>query len=347
MISDRFFYDGKSTLKLNKIQIQTKNQLENKLNMNHYEMIKVQCIVCDSENFEPLSEKDRYGLKIHVVICTSCGLVQTNPRMKEKNYEEFYDKEYRALYSQKNSFPTEDFFQDQYRRGSVIYNYIKQLIGIDLKDKFVVEIGCSAGGILQYFKDKRNKVFGVDFDSKYIEFGKQKGLDLAIGNLEQLSSGKKPDLVIYSHVLEHVFNPVNELKTLQQFLHKDSLLYVIVPGIKHLHLSYDQDFLKYFQNAHLYHFTLDSLRNCVTKSGYDFIGGNEVCHTLFRSGTPTNNFLNTYESTINYIQKIEKIRNNPFNRYNFQYKVLSLITKLLVLTHSTSLAQSIYFRIKK
>ncbi len=280
-----------------------------------------------------------------VVICKNCGLIQTNPRLSESNYFEFYENEYRPFYHSRD-VPTEEFFLKQYNHGKLIYEFLQNITKDEIKNKFIVEIGTGAGGILQYFKEKNNEILGLDLDSNYIKFGNQKGLNLVIGTIEYLSKVKKPDVVIYSHVLEHISNPVNELNMLQKFLHKNSLLYVEVPGIKHLHLSYKQDFLKYLQFPHLYHFTLNSLHNCLKKSGFELIAGNEIIQALFKIGNIQKSYSNEYDSNISFLKNLEKIRTSPFNIHRLRYKIFAVITYFLGLTKTKHLAQSIYNKYK-
>jgi len=51
----------------------------------------------------------------------------------------------------------------------------------------IVEIGCGAGGILQYFKEKGNDVYGVDLGSEYIEFGRANyNLNIGTGTIDNV-----------------------------------------------------------------------------------------------------------------------------------------------------------------
>lgn len=345
MLSKRFYQDNKSILPLTKNQLNILKSIETKIEENHYTFKKINCVVCDFDNFEELSEKDRTGLTMSVVICKNCGLIQTNPRMSEINYLEFYENEYRPFYHSRD-VPTDEFFDNQYKHGKLIYEFLSNAIKEDIKDKFIIEIGTGAGGILQYFKEKDNQVLGIDLDSNYITFGKQKGLNLVIGTVEYLSKIKKPDIVIYSHVLEHISNPINELNKLKKNLHENSLIYIEVPGIKHLHLSYKQDFLRYLQFPHLYHFTLNSLFNCLKKSGFELIAGNEIILSLFKVGKIQNSYSNEYNSNMHFLTNLEKIRSNPFNIHRLRYKIFAIITYFLGLTKTKHLAQSIYNKYK-
>ena len=65
MLSKRFKYNEKSVLKLNEIQIRMKNQIEKKIKKDIYSFKEVPCCICGGNNFETLSEKDRYGVYIY------------------------------------------------------------------------------------------------------------------------------------------------------------------------------------------------------------------------------------------------------------------------------------------
>ena len=118
MLSKRFKYDEKPIIGLNELQIRMKKHIERKIKEGVYSSEEVPCCVCGGKNFEILSEKDRYGLYVPVVICKDCGLIQTNPRMTQEAYNQFYELEYRKLYMGYDS-PPDDFFKSEYKHGGV------------------------------------------------------------------------------------------------------------------------------------------------------------------------------------------------------------------------------------
>jgi len=338
MLSKRFFYDGKAVLPLNNIQLKYKKQIENKIKTKKYIFESISCIVCDSNNFEKLAEKDRYGLPMNVVICKTCGLIQTNPRMNFDSYNEFYNEEYRKLYEGSDNVANE--FVKQYNRGKLIYNYIKKITGNSLTNKFVVEIGTGAGGVLKFFEEQENKILGIDVDSSYISYGKKKGLNLEVGTIEKiLEFNIKADLVIFSHTFEHFLNPIHELQRVKKILKEKSLVYIEVPGIRNLTTAYNQDFLRYLQNAHTFHFTLTSLKNCCMKSGFRLVSGDEFIRSLFRIDAIKNNFVSDYEPSIKFLKKIEKTRLNPLNQFIIKKKIFPFIIMLLEKTKTKKIAK--------
>ena len=76
------------------------------------------------------------------------------------------------------------------------------------KDLKIFEFGCGDGGILFALKQLGCDVYGNDFDSKTVEFGRSKGLTLELGDEYTLKKYGQADIIILSHVLEHIKNPI-------------------------------------------------------------------------------------------------------------------------------------------
>lgn len=308
MLSERFQADGKPSIRLNELRLEIKNQIDTKVKQGIYSFEKIPCCICHGRDFETLSEKDLYGLYAPVVICVNCGLVQANPRMREEAYKQFYEIEYGKLHGGKESVDDDDFSLE-YNRGYEIYTYIAQILEKPPKQARVLEVGCSQGGILQYFKEQGNQVCGCDLDPEAVEFGRDKyNLELQVGTVYDVTLSWKPDIVIYSHTLEHVLNPVEELMEVRSTMAEDAVLYVEVPGIKDIPQRHQSDFLRCLQAAHAYYFTLTTLKNLLKKAGFDVVDGDEYIHSVFRVSTETKQNIeieNDYEETVKFLRMFE------------------------------------------
>lgn len=181
MLSDRYKNDGRPILDMNDLQLMMKKQVEQKIVQGSYKFENVSCCICSGNDFEMLSEKDRYGLYMSVQICKQCGLIQTNPRMTQESYKEFYNVEYRRLYEDYN--PGE-LFVEQYTTGKKIFSYLMGVLGKKISGSFIFEVGCATGGTLRYFEEMGNEVSGIDIASEGPEFGRKNyGLKLLVGTL--------------------------------------------------------------------------------------------------------------------------------------------------------------------
>ncbi len=308
MLLKRLANDNKPELKLNSLQKKMITQVSSKLDENVYKYEDVECPVCDKKNKECIGQKDRYGFSYITKICNECGLIYTDPRMNQSSYNEFYNTEYRKLYNAKKT-ATNDFFYSQRRKGERIYKYLNENNLIKNKSSLILEIGCGAGGILDFFKEKGHKVKGTDLGQEYITYGvKEHGLDLEIGFLSDIKLEEKPDIIIYSHVIEHILDLNSELQMIKKSITKDTIVYIEVPGIKEIHKNYQSNILKYFQNAHTYHFTLETLTNVFSKNGFELICGNQFVQSTFKLTNGTASIKNDYEDVKAYIVRTEKRR---------------------------------------
>ena len=350
MLSKRFRYDGKPALRLNELQARMKKQIESKIDDGVYSFEEVPCCVCDGKNFVILSEKDRYGLYVPVVICKDCGLIQTNPRMTQEAYNQFYDTEQKKLYVGKG-IPTDEYFKSQYEKGKRIYTYLKKNLRKDLTNLKVLEVGTGAGGILYYFKEQMNEVYGCDLASEYIMYGKEKyNLNLQVGTIHDIDINGTPDIVIYSHVLEHILNPIVEMVQLSLIIDNHTIVYMEVPGRKSIKNIHGGDFLRSIQNAHVYYFTLKTLRNIMKKAGYDIVTGDEnsSIHSIFKKSSSKNlqfEFENDYNNAISFLRRMEFYRFMP-TPYNVKRLTMPVMVSFLKRAGLYNTAKEMYHKFK-
>lgn len=313
MLSPRFQNDGRETLKLNALQLKMRDQVAEKVTKGVYPLEDVVCAVCDSSKGQIISEKDRYGLKYSVKVCDDCGLVRTDPRMTQEAYNDFYNNEYRQLYVGKE-VATESFFYTQTRKGKGIISLLddqKLIARTDWKGKFVLEVGCGAGGLLHEFKKLGAEVLGTDLGESYINWGKKhKGLDLRTGFLKDMQLERTPDLIIYSHVMEHILDPIDELQHVRLICNEDCLLYIEVPGIKAVKQNFRSDLLRFFQNAHTWHFSLSSLTNLLSRAGFSRVYGTDYVRSIWKKTEDKNVITSDLDEVMFSLQTTEENRNS-------------------------------------
>ena len=323
MLRKNYKYNGKSILELSELQNRMKKQIEMKIKQNLYQFEFVPCCICNKKNFINLSKKDRYGLYTSIVVCRICGLIQTNPRMNQASYYDFYKYEYRKLYSNREK-PSDLFFFNLYKKGEGIYSYLlkNNLLKKSPADSYVLEIGCSSGGILKFFKDKGFNIKGIDVDEEYIQFGKNNyNLDLEVGTLKDIKINLAPDIIIYSHVLEHLLSLNEELILINNLISDGGVLYIELPGVKNLKNSYKNNFLRYLQNAHTYHFSLTSLTNLLKINGFHLIVGDEFIKGVFKKNKFDDSKVvikNDFKDVMNFLNKLENFRMFYYIRKNLK-----------------------------
>lgn len=320
-MKNRYKYDEKSVLTLNSAQKEMKEQLKSAIN-SKIEFEFIECPVCEKKEFNIISEKDRYGIFQPVKICRSCGLILSNPRMTQESYKIFYEKYHKQLYLGESSV-TDEYYSNQVKRGEKIYRFISRNTNEKISGKRVLEVGCSSGGILEKFKQEGNEVFGIDLIPEYVEYGKNRGLNLKVGTIDEVKLPWTPDIVIYSHTIEHILNPIDEMSKIKDKFGDDVIIYLETPGVFNLYNSHQRDFLRSLQSAHTYYFTLETLSNLMQKSGYTLVEGNQEIKALYQpSSNPENEINNMYSEEIKFFRKMNYLRHIPTT---YQLKRVALV----------------------
>lgn len=262
IISQKYSFKNKSHLFLNKRQIHIRDSIQDKLNNGTYRLEHAACL-CGAMNDAVIAETDRYGLSLNTVACKRCGLLRTDPRLDGNSLNDFYVNEYRDLYMESPEV-TENYFQDMFVRGNEILQIFRSSASsIDIAHISVLEIGCSAGGILLPFLRAGATVKGYDYDQRYLNYGNRldASLNLCFGGLDNLQTERKHDLIILNHVLEHLPDPRKAIAMARNCLKERGYLYIGVPGLRNpaYYASPTKSFLGSLHIGHLYHFTEQSL----------------------------------------------------------------------------------------
>lgn len=259
------------------VQRAAQNEVLENIKTNVYSYVSHSCAVCGETSWgKEQCEIDRYGFDYTVRVCQSCSHWQVEPMLRGQDYQDFYEKYYREIYS--SPWSIQEFFEDQILRGLRIYRFLSKRM--DLKGIAVVDVGCGAGGVLAPFQNQSNTVTGFDFDLRYLNYGKTRGLDLRVGGLDAVED-ESADLIIFSHVLEHIENLDVFLLKAGEKLRKGGRIYVEVPGLFSIWRDYGFDLLKYMQNAHLHHFRKNTLVRVFRNNGFEVIASNEKIRALF------------------------------------------------------------------
>jgi SAM-dependent methyltransferase len=250
----------------------------------YYPLEYIRACLCGELKFQRIVDEDRYGIPVGINLCKKCGIGLQNPRPTQAALECFYKKDYRRLY--RGSIKIDHtYFMRSYRRGERIYEFIKKEKHIPtLEKQLVVEIGCGPGGILKVFQDNGHPVLGCELDEACVAYCNQQEVHTFLGGIETLlAMGAKADLVILSHLLEHLPDPVFTLKLIRELLSKKGYLYIEVPGLR----NPDSNFFHEIQVAHLWYFDLNTLQYTLSKAGFKLITGNEDIGSVFSNLSTT------------------------------------------------------------
>lgn len=224
------------------------------------------CSICNhtkghilhTQNFS-LPENSALPASYDVVECENCGHCFADTSASQKDYDLYYNQ--MSKYEDKETASGGGL--DEIDRARL--NLAAEIIEKNCPDKSasILDIGCANGGLMQCLKDKGYKnLTGIDITRICVENVKKAGFNAHFGgifNLEELGDNKY-DVVILSHVLEHVYDLQKTAENLKKLLNPNGLIYIEVPDASRYPNYYVVPFY-YFDCEHINHFDINALKN--------------------------------------------------------------------------------------
>jgi 2-polyprenyl-3-methyl-5-hydroxy-6-metoxy-1,4-benzoquinol methylase len=262
------------------------------------------CPICNCKNIANYLKSKDYRLKkkvggnieIHLRRCNECEHIWQFPYPNEVDIPEFYDEEF---YNNKKNYLNRLLNNFQYSR-------LKRLIEKFFNNKKIklLDFGAGQGQLMRYLTDNGYEVDGTEISKSGIDIGEKVfGLRIIGDPLNYLNNANTSyDLVIASHVIEHLVDPYKYMVLINKLIKKGGCIALEVPNINSWESKIFRD--KYIHldvPRHIHHFSNKSLSILLKKTGF---------HCQDSSGIYTLQFpLSGIQSIVNYL----KFK----NKYNF------------------------------
>jgi 2-polyprenyl-3-methyl-5-hydroxy-6-metoxy-1,4-benzoquinol methylase len=148
------------------------------------------------------------------------------------------------------------------------------LDGFFFQSKKVLDFGCGEGWLLiELASEFPSSIFRGFDPSPGAPIGSLKAQTLGLKNLtisDQKPSDAPYDLIIASHVVEHLLN-FDLLHSWNSLLAENGLLYIEVPNSLQYATHERREFLYYFDRIHVNHFTPQSLVRLLAAHGFGYV----------------------------------------------------------------------------
>ena len=236
-------------------------------------MKKAYCPICDkTQECEKTLVNVKHGKdKFALVFCNCCHMCFQYPRISSEKIKEYYSSGYN-LSNYENDL--EKTFQTMKRLAEFRFSFICQKIGS--VPKFCLEIGPGVGTLMSIFQKSGSVAVGVEADTIAAEWMKREK-NLNIYNLffdEFIQSNihkkylGKCDLVIMSHVLEHIPRPIEMLREVKCLMEpKNAYLFIEVPNVLRPY-SDGKRWQDHCDLGHIYYYSPATLKYLLENCGY-------------------------------------------------------------------------------
>ncbi|MBN2438705.1 MAG: class I SAM-dependent methyltransferase [Deltaproteobacteria bacterium] len=227
------------------------------------------CNLCGAVHFNVVedSEKPFYVLK-----CIRCGLVFVDPVPEPSFLEAHYDADYYA-----------DWMGPQQEKRLRMWR--KRLDTIEKRSPKgrLLDVGCATGTFLQLAQKNGWEVEGTELSPYAVSFAKNLlNANIFCGHLMDAGYEEASfDVVTFWHVLEHLSDPMRYLQEAHRILKPSGLLVIAAPNVNDyiMKISYRivkrrplKLFFRTDREIHLFHFSADTLRLYLNKTGFRCTG---------------------------------------------------------------------------
>lgn len=194
--------------------------------------------------------------------CDACGLGFTDPPPGDVPYE---DEDFHL--ATKSSPDARSAWKDycyQWAYRSTL-GLVKKALPAGGK---VMDIGCGEGTFLRILNEAGYETIGLEPSRSAVARARENGLNVSAGRLDDPVQFEKADLVLMSHVLEHIADVPAALRRGSAIAPGGYLLLVQTNYRGWVPRLYPRRWYAWMPNQHFWHFTPRSLAACAAKCGY-------------------------------------------------------------------------------
>jgi len=201
----------------------------------------------------------------NVVVCRRCGFVYADPAATQCDYDRFY-----CEWSKYDDSAT--------ATGSGVSAYDATRLSITAADiaralpsraASILDAGCATGGLLTALRDQGfTAVVGLDPSPRCAAACRERGFEAYVGSIGNAPAHMpRFDCVVFSHVLEHVYDIPAFFTAVRRLLAPGGYLYLETPDATR-YADYLYAPFQEFNTEHINHFSPRTLENAARHFGF-------------------------------------------------------------------------------
>ncbi len=239
------------------------------------ELENIVCNNCHGDAYQLLFVKNGFN----IVRCNDCGLVYTNPRVRKEHAQNIYGSDY---FKSRDSVVSG--YDDYLNERPTIEATFKKRIDFILsrapqlrhaKEPGILDIGCAMGFLLSLFRDMGWNTQGVELSEFASSYARDElKLNVRRGTLNDLEFPESSfDLVTSWDVIEHSYNPKEDLLNMHKITKKGGYAAIITPNRESLHAkAVGSRWVEYEKpEEHLYFFGRKIMTRILGEIGFEVV----------------------------------------------------------------------------
>lgn len=221
------------------------------------------CPVCLESEHHVIPYWGRAKLPVCPTICKSCGLVFVNPMYSDAEKEAVYPSP-RALHRPvRTDRPIQRAHDRELHAAGRFMEFVSPYLR---RGDQVLDIGCGDGALIRTLRLFGAVPTGVDLDPEGAQFIEQTyRIPVVVAPFEEARfADAQFDAVVATHVIEHLFEPVEAMAKMRRLLKPGGLLVLETPNVLHPKVG----FRRLFSLQHNYYFSPRTLCLAMRKAGF-------------------------------------------------------------------------------
>jgi len=212
------------------------------------------CPLCGNTDYRPVTTT----ATVNVYVCRVCGLSRTFPR-HPTTATELYTPDYHRQHS---------YLADPLNER-VACMRLDMLRRLKPAARTFLDVGCATGYAVQLARDHGWESYGTDISEFATDYARRERhlTNIYTGSLAE---ARLPschfDIIYCHHVLEHMPDPLENLREMHRLLKPDGVLFVSVPNLRSVKHWLRGD--AWYTPYHLYNYDADTLRLMIGRSGF-------------------------------------------------------------------------------
>jgi SAM-dependent methyltransferase len=201
-----------------------------------------------------------------IIVCGRCGFVYADPAATQLDYDRFY-----CEWSKYDHSAT--------ATGSGVSTYDAARLTTTASDiaralpsraASILDVGCATGGLLAALRDHGfTAAAGLDPSPRCVAACRDRGFEAYAGSIASASAQMpKFDCLVFSHVLEHVYDIPAFFMSARRLLAPGGYLYLETPDaaryVDYLYAPFQE-----FNTEHINHFSARTLENTARRFGFE------------------------------------------------------------------------------